>query len=111
MNLSNRTLTVIGQTVRIDVDTVFGDEIRPAQLSSLQPDDRIRVTGLYTDGAITATRIDRAASEEGYFVAGVVTDLNPQEQTLRINEIVVQYGEHRSSISPRANRAMVTPYA
>ena len=92
VNLSNRTLTIIGQTVRIDVDTVFGDEIRPAQLSSLQPGERIRVTGLYADGAIVATRIDRAANGEGYFVAGVVTDLNAQEQTFRINEIAVQYG-------------------
>ena len=39
-----------------------------------------------------ATRIDRAATEEGYFVAGVVTNLNAQEQTFRINEIAVQYG-------------------
>jgi hypothetical protein len=92
VDLSNRTLTVIGHTVRVDVGTVLGDEIRPAQLSSLRSGDRIRVTGLYADGAITATRIDRATNGEGYFVTGVVTDLNAQEKTFRINEIVVQYG-------------------
>lgn len=93
MDLVQGILTVLGQQIRIYPGTVLGDDVLLTGQSALQMGDRIRVTGLYADGAITATRIDRAASEGGYFVAGVVTEMNSQEQTFRINEITVQYRE------------------
>jgi hypothetical protein len=92
VDAGHQTLTLLGQQVRVDADTVFGDDVQPAQLSSLQPGDRVRVTGLYVQGgAIAARRIDRAAGEEGYFVAGAVSSLDSQGKTFRINEMVVQY--------------------
>lgn len=91
MDLAHGTVTVLGQQIRIYPSTVLGDDVKLSGESSLQPGQGIRVTGLYADGAITATRIDRAANGDGYFVAGVVTHLSPQERTFRINEIAVQF--------------------
>jgi hypothetical protein len=85
-------LTMLGQQIRVDSDTVFGEGLQSLQLSSLQVGERIRVTGLYgEDGVIAAKRIDRAASQDGYFVAGVVHSLDGQNRTFRINALIVQY--------------------
>ena len=94
VDAAGQTFTLLGQQVRVDGGTVFGDDVQPALLSSLQPGDRVRVTGLYgLDGAITSTRIDRAAGQDGYFVAGVVSGLDPQGRTFRINTLVIQYDD------------------
>jgi hypothetical protein len=85
------TLTMLGQEIQIDENTVFGGDVQPPELSSLQPGDIIRLSGLYKDvGVIAATRIDRAVSN--YVVAGVVTHLDAQNQTFRVNDsILVNY--------------------
>jgi hypothetical protein len=85
------TLTMLGQEIHIDENTVFGGDVQPPQLSSLQPGDIIRLSGLYKDvGVIAATRIDRAVGN--YVVAGVVTQLDAQNQTFRVNDsILVDY--------------------
>ena len=88
------SLTVLGQRVLIDSSTVLGDDVLLSGESALQMGDRIRVSGVHVaDGAVMATRIDRADGEEGYFVTGVVTNIDAQGQTFMINEVTVRYGE------------------
>jgi hypothetical protein len=88
------SLTVLGQRVLIDSSTVLGDDVLLSGESALQVGDRIRVSGVQAvDSAVMATRIDRADGEEGYFVTGVVTDIDAQGQTFRINRFTVRYGE------------------
>jgi hypothetical protein len=84
-------LTMLGQEIHIDEHTVFGGDVQPPQLSSLQPGDIIRLSGLYKDvGVIAATRIDRAVGN--YVVTGVVTQLDAPNQTFRVNNsILVDY--------------------
>jgi Domain of unknown function (DUF5666) len=87
------TLTMLGQEIHIDENTVFGGDVQPPRLSSLLPGDIIRLSGLYKDvGVIAATRIDRAVGS--YVVAGVVTQLDAQNQTFWVNDsILVDYAD------------------
>jgi hypothetical protein len=81
------SLTILGQVVHISGSTVFGSDVQPPQLSSLQPGDIIRLTGLYKDvGVIEATRIDRAVGN--YVVTGSVTMLDAANKTFLINDSI-----------------------
>lgn len=91
VDLAGQSLRVLGQEVRVDDATMFADDTQGRGLASLQPGDRVRVTGLYGRGIITATRIDPAPDGQGYFVAGVVTALDAPSHRLLINGIIVQY--------------------
>ncbi len=77
------TLSVGGQTVRIDDSTEFEDNVN--RLGSIAVDDRVRVSGVPDDkGGLRASRIDRDAGTSNDFeVKGVVSDLSATGFTLK----------------------------
>jgi hypothetical protein len=79
---ANGTLTVGGQTVRVDDSTHFEDNV--ARLGSIGVDDRIRVSGVADDkGGLRATRVERSSDSTHEFeVKGVVSNLTAAGFTL-----------------------------
>jgi len=77
------TLSVGGQTVRIDDSTHFEDDT--ARLGSVNAGDRVRVSGVADDrGGLRATRIDKlAGSSDDFEVKGIVSDLTLTGFTLK----------------------------
>ncbi len=77
------TLTVGGQTVRIDDSTHFEDNL--ARLGSISAGtDRVRVSGVTDDrGGLRASRVDRVSgTDDSFEVKGVVSDLTATGFTL-----------------------------
>jgi hypothetical protein len=79
----DNTLSVGGQTVRIDDSTEFEDNV--ARLGSVAVDDRVRVSGVPDDkGGLRATRIDRIGGTSNDFeVKGVVSGRSAAGFTLK----------------------------
>ena len=86
------TLTVLGQTVKIDAGTSFSSDVKPADITGLKMNDFIEVSGLVAaDGTITATRIDRDASAGNLQVVGTLASINTAAHTFMINALNVDY--------------------
>ncbi len=77
------TLSVGGQTVRVDDSTHFEDN--SARLASVSAGDRVRVSGVADDrGGLRATRIDKlAGSSDDFELKGIVSGLTASGFTLR----------------------------
>jgi len=77
------TLSVGGQTVRIDDSTHFEDDT--ARLASVSPGERVRVSGVPDDrGGLRATRIDKVAgTSDDFEVKGIVSGLTASGFTLK----------------------------
>jgi hypothetical protein len=87
------TLTVLGQTVKIDAGTSFSSDVKPADITGLNMNDFVEVSGLIgADGTITATRIDRAASTGTTLqVLGTLASIDTAAHTFMINALKVNY--------------------
>lgn len=82
------TITVFGQTILINDDTVLDDAIDDDLLAGLDAGVSIEVSGFRNaDGAIVAAHVEvELEAEIGDFqLAGVVSDINLENSTLRIN--------------------------
>ncbi len=87
---ASETLTVLGQLIRTDASTSFGDGISPASLDGVAVDDFIEVSGFtLADGSISATRIEEKAPGDGYELTGIVS--NAGSGTFEINGFVVDF--------------------
>lgn len=70
------TLTVLGQTVRVDADTSFDDSISPASLDGLAINDVVEVSGFFlADGSISATRIEMRSVAGEFELTGQVSNV------------------------------------
>jgi Domain of unknown function (DUF5666) len=88
----NNTLTVLGQTVKIDGGTSFSSDVKPADITGLKVTDFVEVSGLTAaDGSITATRIERDTSAGTLQVLGTVASVNTAAHTFMINALTVNY--------------------
>jgi hypothetical protein len=86
------TLTVLGQTVKIDGGTSFSSDVKPADITGLKMNDFVEVSGLIAaDGSITATRIGRDASAGTLQVLGTLASLDTVAHTFKINALIVNY--------------------
>jgi hypothetical protein len=86
------TITVLGQTVKIDAGTSFSSDVKPADITGLNVADFVEVSGLIAaDGSITATRIDRDASAGNLQVLGTVASVDTAHTTFMINALIVNY--------------------
>jgi uncharacterized protein DUF5666 len=84
------TITVLGQTVKIDSGTSFSSDVKPDNITGLMKDDFVEVSGLIAaDGTITATRIGREASTGTLQVLGTVAGAGTK--TFMINALTVDY--------------------
>ena len=86
------SFVALGQTVRVTLDTVFGDDIDPGSIEGLAVDDVVEVSGVVpADGVIVATRIDVKADGGPYDVSGYVTSVSVAEHRFNLNALVVDY--------------------
>lgn len=86
-------LTVLGQTVFLDANTVCRDENAPIACATVSDDDTLEVSGL-TDagGAIRASYVKRRAPGlRHYRACGRIAALNPTVQTFALNALKVHY--------------------
>jgi hypothetical protein len=82
-----KTLTVMGQIVAVNAQTVFpGGTVQPSQLSDLSVNERVEVHGLRTDAThITATHIERKAIGLANKIRGTVSALDATAKTFILN--------------------------
>lgn len=86
------SFVAMGQTVRVTLDTVFGDDVEPASIEGLAIDDVVEVSGIVpADGLIDATRIDLKPDGGPYDVSGYVTGVSAAEHRFNLNALVVDY--------------------
>ena len=92
MDTAHNTLTVLGQTVKIDAGTSFSSDVQPADITGLKAADFVEVSGMTAaDGTITATRIERDASAGTLQVLGTVASVDTTAHTFMINALIVNY--------------------
>ena len=80
------TLSVGGQTVRVDDSTEFEDNT--ARLGGIHPEDRVRVSGVPDNrGGIRATRVEKSQAGVGdnFELKGVVSGLTATGFTLKVS--------------------------
>lgn len=88
---NNNTLVVMGNTVKINNDTLFDASISPRNIQGLAPGTRILVSGsLAADNSITATRIELANNPTQQLL-GFVRELNTMNMTFLLNQQRVSY--------------------
>jgi hypothetical protein len=87
------TLFVLGQTIHLTSQTVFGSNIKPSGLSGLQSGDAVEVSGFANSvGELVATRIEAKGRSNVARVAGSVHSLDPAGRTFYVNLLKVNYG-------------------
>jgi len=93
VDLAAGTLTIAGQVITVDNETMFDDSIPTRTLAGVSVGDRIEVHG-FAGGAGTAraTRIEKAgAGETEVEVTGVVANLDTGLKRFTVGTLVVDY--------------------
>jgi hypothetical protein len=93
IDVPSATLFVLGQTVHVTSQTVFGSNIKPAGLVGLQNGDVVEVSGFASSaGELVATRIQARGQSSVARVVGSVQTLNQAQQTFYVNSLKIDYG-------------------
>lgn len=105
VDVAGNKLVVLGQTVLVDADTSFGDNITGATLSGIAVADVVEVSGARNaDGNIAATRIDKRGASASLRVRGTVSSLDATTHKFNISALVVDYSsatlQHFASGAP-----------
>lgn len=102
IDASGHTFVVLGQTVRVNGSTLYGDTIQPADLTGLKAGTPVEVSGFANaNGQIVASRVDLKPAGSGLRVSGTVAALDAVAHTFRINALTVDYG----AVSPPSSLA------
>jgi hypothetical protein len=106
LNVAAGTLTVIGQSVKVDAATVFED--LPTGLASVQVGNLLEVYGFLdlSTGSYTATRIERKASLLSYKVVGNVSALDTVAKTFAIGGITISYTSVAANALPALSNGL-----
>lgn len=92
VDLTASTLTIAGQVITVDADTIFDDSIPTRSLAGIVVGDRIEVHGFAGDGTARATRIEKAdATEVEVEVTGVVENLDTALKRFTVGTLTVDY--------------------
>src|SRR5882762_601221 len=92
IDTATNMVTVLGQSVKINMGTSFSKDIQPADITGLKVGDVIGVSGLLdSSGNIVATRIELAGSGAELQVVGTVASLDTTAHTFKINALLVNY--------------------
>jgi hypothetical protein len=91
VDVTGAAFTVLGQRVKVDATTLFGEGIQPAGIAGIQQGVTLEVSG-FSDAAgnVLASRIDLVAGAP-LQVKGTVQTLNTAEQSFRINDLTIDY--------------------
>jgi hypothetical protein len=92
LDLTTRSLVVLGQIVRVDATTQFGD----TQLSDLGVGNIVELSGFTdADGVLRATRVEKTqdAFTPGITIEikGTITNLDDADQTFMLNTLLVDF--------------------
>ena len=87
------TLTIAGQVITVDNETMFDDSIPQRSLAGIAVGDMIEVHGFASSGsAARATRIEKAGpGETEVEVTGLVTNLDTNLRRFSVGSLVVDY--------------------
>jgi hypothetical protein len=93
--IADNMLTILGQTVRVDDATVYGDGIDPGSidgLAALPAGQVLRISGLAgAQGELLATRIELGMAGTDLEVTGIASDVDTAARTLMIGGLAVNY--------------------
>ncbi|MEN0039053.1 MAG: DUF5666 domain-containing protein [Cellvibrio sp.] len=88
IDVDNKRVTVLGQTVLITNNTIFDSAIKPSNINGLAVGQRILVSGaVASDGTISATRIE-LATDKAQQIMGQVAHLTSNSFTLNGTTVV-----------------------
>ena len=88
------TFTVLGQTVAVDANTLFGEGIQPAGIAVLQPGMGVQVSAFVeASGELLASRIDLQTAGSPLQVIGAVQALDTGAQTFQLNALTIDYSQ------------------
>ena len=94
VDLSAGAFTVLGQTVKVDGTTLFGDGIQPASLAGLRVGTNVEVSAFVTaSGELAASRVDLQAAGTALQIKGAVEDLDTGAMTFQINNLRIDYSQ------------------
>jgi len=92
VDLAAGTLTIAGQVITVDNETMFDDSIPTRSLAGIAVGDRIEVHGFAGGDAARATRIEKAdATEVEVEVTGVVENLDTALKRFTVGTLAVDY--------------------
>lgn len=91
IDLAAETFVVLGQTVDVEVDTAFGDDIGNNGIEGLSTGNHVEVDGFFApDGTVVATRLEFDDGDD-LQVAGFLSSLDEGTATFSIGRLVVDY--------------------
>ena len=91
LDLTQRSVTVLGQTIQLDDATLFGEGIQPGGIGSLQTGMIVEISGFAdASGNLLASRIDSVTGAP-LQVRGIVQTLDASAQTFKINDLTIDY--------------------
>jgi len=91
-SINGNTLIVLGQTIIVDADTVYDDNVMTQSLSGLSVGDVIEVSGfLNSNGDVVATFIESNTPGGEFELVGTVTNLDANNSTFEIGNQVVDF--------------------
>lgn len=94
VNAAARNFTVLGQTIAVNTNTLFGDGIQPGGIATLQPGTGVQVSAFVeASGELLASRIDLQTSGAPLQVVGAVQALDSGAQTFQLNALTVDYSQ------------------
>jgi len=112
LDVGGHTLTVLGQTVRIDGATLLGAGIQGGTFAGLQPGAMVQVSAFEdATGDLHASRIDLLAGSAPLQVKGTVEALDPSAHTFKLNELTVDYSGVEVSGGKLVNGTIATVQA
>jgi hypothetical protein len=92
IDLASGTITVSGQAVTVDADTLFDDSIPTRSLAGIGVGDVIEIHGFASADGARATRVERAgAGETEVEVTGLITNLDAAALRFHVGALVVDY--------------------
>ena len=90
----NSRMVVLGQTIIIDGNTSFDNQIIPSSLDGLIVGDNVEVSGTANaNGDIVASRIELENANSDYDVHGTVSAFDSTAQTFQINQLIVDFSQ------------------
>lgn len=91
-SISGDTLVVLGQTIIINGDTVFDDNISTQSLAAFSDGDVIEVSGyINSNGEVVATYLEAKLAGGEFELVGIVTNLDNANSTFDIGSQSVEF--------------------
>lgn len=92
VDLIGSSLVVMGQNVRVSLDTSFDDSFSPASLDGVSVGQIVEVSGQFdANGDIAATRIEPKPAGTQFEVHGIVAMNNDANQEFTLGSLLVDY--------------------